>query len=97
MYPYLRILYEPKINPIVSPTPPPINAPILEREQNYSRKNRRDAYGMKGLLYCADTLVSDIDHNLGMYLHFCQTEGPCCCGGGGAMIEDKQQEAAGLT
>jgi hypothetical protein len=31
-YPYLRILYEPKIKPIVSPTPPPINAPILGRE-----------------------------------------------------------------
>jgi len=27
--PDLRILYEPKIKPIVSPTPPPINAPIF--------------------------------------------------------------------
>lgn len=27
--PALRILYDPKMNPIVSPTPPPISAPIF--------------------------------------------------------------------
>jgi len=31
--PALRILYDPKMNPIVSPTPPPISAPILEHAE----------------------------------------------------------------
>ena len=34
---YLRILYDPKMNPIVSPTPPPISAPILERAGQVQR------------------------------------------------------------
>jgi hypothetical protein len=34
---YLRILYDPKMSPIVSPTPPPIRAPILERKVSVQR------------------------------------------------------------
>jgi len=32
--PDLRMLYDPKMNPMVSPTPPPIRAPILDERSS---------------------------------------------------------------
>jgi hypothetical protein len=83
---HLRTLYEPKMKPMVRPTPPPMSAPILMDIHEASRRRGRK----EDLLYCVfpTSRVRKWVHSWLHDLHFCQTVGSCARGARAAMTRE---------
>src|SRR5712671_6414818 len=94
------------MKPIVSPTPPPMRAPILSKRNVMSRGPMRETRDLD-ILHCAScregtgTYVRDNIQVLPRNALFCQIDGsppppPCLAGGGGIFFSISIFEQSGL-